>query len=129
MHFVLQRAFAALDEWIRSGTPPAHADRLATDGDSLVVDDAGIGSGGVRTPWVDATTAVYSGLGQPGAMNELFGTTRPLPDAARVRPVPGWPQRLSARFRAATAAAVDAGFVLAADAAEIEALGAQAWPA
>ncbi len=129
MHFVLQRAFAALDEWIRSGTPPAHANRLATDGDSLAVDDAGIGRGGVRTPWVDAPTAVYSGLGQPGAMNELFGTTRPLPDAARVARYPGGRDDFLAQFRAATAAAVDAGFVLAADAAEIEGLGAQAWPA
>ena len=129
MHFVLQRAFAALDEWIRTGTPPARADRLATDGDTLAVDDAGIGRGGVRTPWVDAPTAVYSGLGQPGGMNELFGTTRPLPDAARAARYPGGRADYLAQFRTATAAAVDAGFLLAADAAEIEGLGTHGWPA
>ena len=53
----------------------------------------------------------------------------PKPDAARVARYPGGRDDFLAQFRAATAAAVDAGFVLAADAAEIEGLGAQAWPA
>ena len=83
----------------------------------------------MRTPWVDAPPAVYSGLGQPGEMNELFGTTRPLPDAARAARYPGGRADYLAQFRIATAAAVDAGFLLAADAAEIEGLGTHLWPA
>ena len=82
-------------------------------------------SGGVRTPWVDAPAAVLSGLGQPGDMTELFGTTRPLDDARSARCPRGREEYLE-RFCAATGAAVAAGFLLLADREEIEALGAAA---
>ena len=128
MHFVLQRAFAALDEWIRSGTPPAHANRLATDGDSLAVTTRGSDAAACGRRGSTHRPRCTPASANPATMNELFGTTRPLPDAARVARYPGGRDDYLAQFRAATAAAVDAGFVLAADAAEIEGLGAQAWP-
>jgi hypothetical protein len=81
----------------------------------------------VRTPWVDAPNAVLSGLGQPGDMMELFGTTRPLDDDARSVRYPRGRDEYLERFREATGAAVAAGFLLAADRAEIEALGAASW--
>ena len=88
MHFVLQCAFDALDRWVRDGSAPPSAARLDADGDGrLVRDELGIACGGVRTPWVDAPTAVLSGLGQPGDMTELFGTTRPLDDARSPRAI------------------------------------------
>jgi hypothetical protein len=128
MHFVLQRAFDALDRWVREDVAPPSAERLETDAEGgLVRDDFGIACGGVRTPWVDAPTAVLSGLDQPGDMTELFGTTRPLDDAARSRLYPGGPDEYVERFGAATDAAVAASFLLAADATEIEALGAASW--
>jgi hypothetical protein len=127
MHYVLQRAFDSLDTWLREGTPPATADRLADDGGRLARDDLGIGRGGVRTPWVDAPTTVLSGLGQPGDMSELFGTTRDLEPGGREARYPGGRDEYVSDFRAATRAAVDAGLLLAVDAPEVEALGALGW--
>jgi hypothetical protein len=129
MHYVLQRAVNDLDEWMRTGAAPASADRLEVDDHGkLVVDRVGIARGGVRTPWVDAPTRIVSGLGQPGNMAELFGTTRML-DAPTLAEL--YPQGLDdflRQFRDATRAAIDSGFVLDVDRAEIEALGALAWP-
>jgi hypothetical protein len=128
MHFVLQRAFDAIERWIRDGDAPPTAGRLETDADGgLARDDLGIGRGGLRTPWVDVPLAVFSGLGQPGDMTDLFGTTRPLDRATISDLYPRGRDEYVERFRAATHAAVSAGFLLAADADEIEALGAAAW--
>jgi Alpha/beta hydrolase domain len=128
MHFVLQRAFDVLDRWVRDGTAPPSAERLEADAEGrLVRDELGIGRGGVRTPWVDAPTAVLSGLGQPGEMTELFGTTRPLDNDARAARYPGGRDEHLECFRAATDEAVSAGFLLPADAREITALAAASW--
>jgi len=129
MHFVLQRAFDALDAWIREGVAPPGAARLAVDeNEALVVDEVGIARGGLRTPWVDAPVSILSGLGQPGLMTELFGTTRPLDARALTRLYPRGRADYVERFRGATRAAVDAGYLLSADESEIGALGAAAWP-
>jgi hypothetical protein len=128
MHYVLQRAFDALDHWVRDGSAPACAPRLDADGGGrLVRDGLGIARGGVRTPWVDAPNAVLSGLGQPGDMTELFGTTRPLDEGVLFARYPRGREEYIERFRAATETAVAAGFLLPADAEEIEALGAASW--
>jgi hypothetical protein len=113
---------------VRDGTTPASAPRLDVDGTALRVDDVGIARGGVRTPWVDAPVAVVSGLGQPGAMTELFGTTREIDAAALARRYPGGRGDYVNQFRASTRRAIADGFLLAADAAEIEELGPHAWP-
>jgi hypothetical protein len=129
MHYVLQRAFDALDRWLRAGTAPPAAARLGTGADGrIATDDLGVARGGVRTPWVDVPVAVLSGLGQPGAMTDLFGTTRPLDAATLAARYPGGRAEYVERFRTSTTAAVDAGFLLRADGAEIEALGALGWP-
>jgi hypothetical protein len=128
MHFVLQGAFDALDAWLREGAAPPSAPRLEADHEQqLARDELGIARGGVRTPWVDAPNAVLSGLGQPGDMTELFGTTRPLDPGARSARYPRGRDDYLEHFSAATDAAVASGFVLATDAAEIKALGAAAW--
>jgi hypothetical protein len=129
MHYVLQRGFDALNHWTRSSTAPPSADRLAVDGESnLVVDDIGVARGGVRTPWVDTPTTILSGLGQPGNLVDLFGTTRALDPAALSDRYPGGRDEYVRQFRDATRAGVDAGFLLEVDAPEIEALGALSWP-
>ena len=130
MHYVLQRAFDALDAWTRTGTAPPSAPRLDVGDDGvLAVDDLGIGRGGVRTPWVDAPAVLLSGLGQPGYMMELFGTTRPLGTDVLAARYPRGREQYVEEFGRATRAAIEAGFLLPADASEIEALGAASWPA
>lgn len=128
MHYVLQRAVDALDQWTRTGTAPPSAERLEVVGDDLVVDALGLARGGVRTPWVDCPTRIVSGLGQPGSMTELFGITQPLSAAQLADRYPHGRDEYARGFRDATRAGVDAGFLLEADAPEIEALGARYWP-
>jgi hypothetical protein len=82
----------------------------------------------VRTPWVDVPTSALSGLGQPGEVTDLFGTTRRFDDQTLRGRYPGGRDEYAREFAEATRAAVDAGFLLAADAREIETLGTLSWP-
>jgi hypothetical protein len=125
MHYVLQRAIDALEQWTRAGTAPPEVTRLEVTSDgAFVADEVGNARGGVRTPWMDAPVAVLSGLGQVGETTQLFGTTRAFDAPTLAARYPGGRNEYTESFREATRAAVDAGFVLAADASEIEALGA-----
>ena len=84
--------------------------------------------GGIRTPHVDVPVAVLSGLGNGGGpIAFLSGSTQPF-DAAQLAEL--YPSRADylARFAAATDAAVEAGFVLAADADEIIAVATENSP-
>ncbi len=129
MHYVLQRAFDALDQWTRTGTAPPSAARLEADREgNLVVDTLGIARGGLRTPWVDAPTRILSGLGQPGNVTDLFGTTRPLDPPALSGRYPRGRDDYVRQFSDATRAAVQTGFLLEVDAPEIESLGVLSWP-
>lgn len=126
-HYVAQAALGHLDRQVRDGTPPPEAPRLAStdaEGQALVRDEHGIVRGGIRTPWVDAPSAVLSGLGQTGeGFLFLFGTTLELEPAALARLYPGGADEHRLRFAEATEAALSAGFLLEADAQEIRALG------
>lgn len=126
-HYVLQAAISHLERWIRDGTAPPTADRLELleGGAGLVPDEHGIAKGGVRTPWVDVPTARLSGLGQTGAgFAFLFGTTEPFDPRELARAYPGGKGEYLERFARSLADAVEAGFLLAADVAEIEAIAA-----
>ena len=140
-HYVLAAAIRQLDQWVRDGTPPARAPRLeiggpggpndpdrndgnnAKDARELVRDELGIARGGIRTPWVDAPSAVLSGDSPGGeGFMFLFGKTVALSAATLARLYPGGPEEHYKRFADATAQAVRAGFLLEADADEILAL-------
>jgi hypothetical protein len=130
-HYVAQAAMAHLDRWVREGVPAPRAPRLELAGDppALVSDELGVARGGIRTGFVDVPTAVLSGLGQRGAgFAVLFGTTRPFDAATLGRLYPGGRDEYAERFAAATARAVEDGFVLAADAAEMTALAVEMYP-
>lgn len=131
-HYVGHAALEALDSWVRGGPPPATADRLdmRPDGQGCVVDADGLATGGVRTPWTDAPTAIHSGFGQSGGVfGVLFGTTAPLaPGRLEALYPSGKPDYLD-RFQAGLERATDAGFLLADDHAEILGLAAAAYPA
>jgi hypothetical protein len=125
-HYVLNAALSHLDRWVRNGTPPPEAPRLeAADAaaSELVRDDFGIVRGGIRTPWVEAPSAVLSG-DPPGGEGFLFlfGRTVAFDAATLARLYPGGPGEHLRRFEASTDDAVAAGFLLEADAEEIRAL-------
>lgn len=125
-HYVLNAALAHLDRWVREGTPPPEAPRLAGSdavAAALERDELGIVRGGIRTPWVEAPSAVLSGDSPGGdGFMFLFGKTVALDAATLARLYPGGPDEHRRRFEAATAEAVAAGFLLEADAEEIRAL-------
>lgn len=129
MHYVLQRAVDALGQWVRTGAEPPSAPRLEVDDSGgLAVDEHGIARGGLRTPWVDAPVAALSGLGQPGELAGLLGTTRRFTGDELAARYPGGRDEFAGRFRDATRRAVEAGFLLDADRPEIEAIGVASWP-
>jgi alpha/beta hydrolase family protein len=131
-HYVSQAAVAALDRWIRDGTPAPHAPRLELSSNQpprFALDEHGNAKGGIRTPWMDVPAATLSGLGQSGGgFAFLFGTTLPFDSSKLAALYPGGRREYLARFEAATDEAARAGFLLAADAAEIKALAAAACP-
>ncbi|HEX7409073.1 MAG TPA: alpha/beta hydrolase domain-containing protein [Candidatus Binatia bacterium] len=118
-HFVLNAAIAALNQWVRHGTPPPLAPRLeVVDGASIaIVHDAnGNALGGIRTPQVDVPIAALSGQGQTGSiLCVLFGTTKPFDATTLAALYPDHSAYVSA-FNAATDRAVSAGFILQPDA-------------
>lgn len=130
-HYVAQAALAHFDRWLRDGTPPPAGPRLALmPGGGFELDAHGNALGGIRTPWVDAPTAVLSGLGGAGGgWASLFGTTRPFDDETLASMYPCGASDHMLEVRRSLARAVESGFVLAVDAPEIEALLAASWPA
>jgi hypothetical protein len=122
-HYVLNAAAHHLVRWVRDGAPPPEAPRLETadpDGASLARDALGIARGGIRTPWVEAPTAVLSGDAPGGdGFLFLFGRTEALEPDALARLYPGGADEHLERFEDCTDEAVAAGFLLDADAAEI----------
>lgn len=76
---VVQTAFAALAEWVATGTKPPKSPRIELDDQGEIVRDAdGIAKGGIRTPPVDAPTSVLTGTNpSTNAICVLFGSTTP----------------------------------------------------
>jgi len=129
-HYVECAAIEQLDGWVAGRTKPPPAPRLqvTADGRELRRDDLGIAAGGIRTPWMDVPVAILSGTGQRGEMFAfLFGTTAQLSDADRARLYPGGKADYLARFESSLAAAIEAGFLLHDDRAEILSLAAASW--
>ena len=122
-HYVLDTAEFALNRWVTTGIPPARSPRLRVDtsgtAPAFVLDEHGNVTGGVRTPAVDVPVATLSGLGQSGAsFCFLFGTTTPF-TAEKLTALYPTQSAFVAKWSAATARGVAAGFIRPADAAEL----------
>lgn len=73
-HFTVNAGFHALDKWLREGVAPTIADRLEIEDESrIAVDEFGNGVGGIRSPYVDAPLATFSGIGEGHIMCMIFG--------------------------------------------------------
>jgi hypothetical protein len=127
---VLQAALHHLVAWVAGGPPPPEAPRIQlTDGDEpdIARDELGNALGGIRNPLVDVPVAGLSGDpvtdgSEGGSICTLFGSTTPF-DSAALLQLHGSADDYVERFEASAADAVDAGFLLPADA---EALIAEA---
>ncbi|MGF7237256.1 MAG: alpha/beta hydrolase domain-containing protein [Frankia sp.] len=118
-HIVVKAALHALVAWVRTGTPPPTAPRIAvtTGASPQVVRDAdGIVKGGIRTPPVAVPVDVLSGDPgpNPSSICILFGSTKPLPAARLAALYPSRDDYLQ-HYTTATNNTITAGFALAAD--------------
>ena len=117
-HYVLNAAIAALNEWVRRGTPPPQAPRLDVNPGppiAFVRDENGNARGGIRTPFVDVPIATFLGEGRGSITCLLFGRTLPFNQAKLAALYPTHATYVDA-FDAATEQAVSAGFILRPDA-------------
>ncbi|MFI4936327.1 MAG: alpha/beta hydrolase domain-containing protein [Caulobacterales bacterium] len=135
-HYIVEAALWSLDRWVRTGEAPPKAPRVKaalgdkpSDPAKLTLDANGIAEGGVRTPWVDVPTARMSGVGNSGgALGFLLGVTEPFDQAKLDSLYPGGKAEYLKKFNASLTDAIASGFILPADKAEIEALGAAMYP-
>src|SRR5262249_49966473 len=102
MGLTFNAAIAALDEWVKKGTPAPRAARvelkdMGTPQVSVVMDKLGHGLGGVRTPYIDVPDASYftSSRG-PGTCREM-GHKVPF-DAGRISELYGSRKSYASRF-------------------------------
>jgi hypothetical protein len=116
-HWVLKAAIAALDHWIRTGEPAPSAQPMARNaaGTGLQRDQYGNAIGGVRTPYVDAPVATFTGSGQTGSsFCFLFGTTALFDDTTFSMLYPSREAYIDA-IDTATDSVVEKGFILPLD--------------
>ena len=130
-HYVFNRAVRALNEWVAGGPAPAQSPQLEVndDGTDYLYDDLGNARGGIRTPYVDAPSAILRGEPNGGAsFCFLFGTTS-LFDAAQMASLYGDEAGFVAAVTAATNSAVAEDFLLQEDADAIIAWAPEQWRA
>jgi hypothetical protein len=117
-HYVLNAALKALIRWVRTGKAPRSAPRLDVSAGPPVTinrDANGNALGGIRTTWVDAPIAAFTGL-QPGPiLCELFGTTTPFDAATLASLYPSHKAFVSA-YRKSLKRATGKGWIVPADA-------------
>jgi len=127
-HWVINAAMHWINLWVKDGISPPIAPRIETltqPGLPVVfnLDEHGNVLGGIRTPFLDAPVATLSGGGNGAAENAplfsafcgLFGQTIPFTDEKLLSLYPSHDVFVE-KFRAATDAAVSAGFLLPEDA-------------
>jgi hypothetical protein len=135
-HYVVQAALAALNKWVGSGEPAPTGSRIKIrETDELlpilepILDANGLAKGGVRTPWVDVPVARTSGIGaEESIMSAIFGSGEPFDEATLRRLYPGGTKEYLESFTAALDTAIQSGFILPADRAEILQLAAATYP-
>ena len=125
-HWALNAAISQLNRWVTKKVAPPIAPRLETLTIAPVtyaLDASGNARGGVRSPQVDVPIAALGGTtntGNPplGTFCRLFGTTVPFTPEQLAAAAPTHDEFV-ARWKKATAAAVKNGYLLAADAQEL----------
>jgi len=83
-HYVLNAALDRLVRWVKTGKAPKSAPRLDANAGPPVtfnVDEHGNALGGIRTPWVDAPIATFTGTQAGSILCMLFGSTTAFDDA------------------------------------------------
>lgn len=128
-HYVFNAAVRALNAWVAGGEPPPASPLLELNDDEsdYLYDDLGNVLGGIRTPYVDAPSAVLRGDANLGnSFCFLFGTTS-LFSAVQMANLYGDEAGFVAAVTESADSAVAAGFLLQEDADAIIAWAPQQW--
>tara|TARA_R110001599_G_scaffold65838_2_gene185765 strand:+ start:13467 stop:15014 length:1548 start_codon:yes stop_codon:yes gene_type:complete len=128
-HYVFNTAVRSLNAWVAGGNPPPASPRLELNDDEsdYRYDNLGNVLGGIRTPYVDAPSAVLRGEANLGnSFCFLFGTTA-LFRADQMASLYVDEAGFVAAVTEATDSAVEAGFLLREDADAIIAWAPQQW--
>lgn len=123
-HYVENAALAHNREWARGGRPAPELPRITMHDGEIARDDHGNARGGIRLPQLEVPLAQFGPVGTP-EFCALRGFVKPF---ARDLAVGLYADRATylRRFDDATTAALDAGYLLAADAPEGRALAEHA---
>jgi hypothetical protein len=116
-HWVDEAALAALNAWVKDGTPPARGDPLILSdaGSGYAKDNIGNALGGVRTAAVDVPIAINSGQSTSSSiLCSLFGHYQALSAAQLLSLYPTHDDYVN-KVTEITNKAQQAGFILAAD--------------
>jgi hypothetical protein len=130
VHFVFQSALRAVNTWIVGGHRPLAAERLnLVSASTYALDTNGNATGGVRTPYVDAPSAILTGKFNTGdAFCSLVGTTE-LFDASLMASLYTDEAGFVAAVINTTQNAVNAGFIIEQDGEAIIQWAPQQWQA
>lgn len=119
-HFIANAAIHALNTWLAEGKAPPSAPRLSVNaaGDTILRDAHGNALGGIRSPYLDAPTAVLSGenssVMSDSSICFLYGLTQLL-DTATLQSLYADHDAYVAAVTAAGQDAVNQGFLLSED--------------
>lgn len=118
--YAYDAALVALDNWAEKGTPAPRSGVIEVKDGAVVLDQAGNGVGGVRSPWVDVPAATYFTTSPgPGTCAELGHTVAF--DKARMDALYGSEKNYRTKFNQSVDQLVKAGWFTEADGKKIKA--------
>lgn len=123
LKFVYDAALQNLDRWARKGKPAPRASLIEVKDGAVVLDAAGNGVGGVRSPWVDVPAATYFTGTTPAACRE-FGHTVAF-DKARMDSLYGSEKNYESKFAKSVDELVKAGWYTESDGKKMKAEAAR----
>jgi hypothetical protein len=124
LKYVYDSTLVHLDQWARKGTPAPRAALIDVKDGAVVLDEAGNGVGGIRSPWVDVPAATYFTGSTPAACRE-FGHTAAF-DQARMDKLYGSEKNYQSKFAQSTDQLVKAGWYTESDGKKMKAEAAAA---
>ena len=119
LKYAYDAVVVSLDQWARKGTAPPRASAIEVKDGAVVLDQAGNGVGGVRSPWVDVPSATYFTTSPgPGTCRELGHTVAF--DKARMDSLYGSDKNYQSKFAQSVDQLVKAGWFTASDGKKIK---------
>ncbi len=111
-------AWRNLLAWVQKGTPPPHAEPIRVENGKPVLDEFGNVTGGVRSPFVDVPTAVWSGSSSGESFCFIAGHEKPF-DHARLTQLYGDHKSYVGKVTADVAVLVKARWITREDGKEV----------